>query len=101
MAAFGSPSWRNGLRCCRPLLPLDYPTTLRQVAELAIERLADWCAVEINDAQGNRISRAVTNRDPSKLRWAEEMDARYPAICWRPREGRRCSAAAARSSMRS
>jgi signal transduction histidine kinase len=58
---------------------LDYPTTLRQVAELAIERLADWCAVEINDAQGRRISRVVAHRDPSKLRWADEIDARYPA----------------------
>jgi PAS domain S-box-containing protein len=58
---------------------LDYEITLRRVAELAIERLADWCVVEINDPDGTRRSRTVTHRDPSKIVWADEIDRRYPA----------------------
>jgi signal transduction histidine kinase len=57
---------------------LDYETTLRRVADLAIERIADWCVVEINAASGERVSRAVAHRDPNRVRWADEIDRRYP-----------------------
>ena len=57
---------------------LEYDTTLHQVAELAIERLADWCVVEINHPDGTRRSRAVAHRDPSRVRWADEIDRLYP-----------------------
>ncbi|CAA9319209.1 MAG: hypothetical protein AVDCRST_MAG68-2845 [uncultured Gemmatimonadetes bacterium] len=57
---------------------LDYDTTLRQVAQLAIERLADWCVVEINHPDGTRRSRAVAHRDPARVKWADEIDRLYP-----------------------
>ena len=58
---------------------LDYELTLRRVAELSIERLADWCVVEIHNPDGTRRSRTVTHRDPSKVVWADEIERRYPA----------------------
>ena len=57
---------------------LDYEATLRRVADLAIERIADWCVVEINDADGRRTSRVVAHRDPDRVRWADEIERRYP-----------------------
>jgi hypothetical protein len=57
---------------------LDYDTTLSRVAHLAIERLADWCVVEINHPDGTRRSRAVAHRDPSRVKWADEIDRRFP-----------------------
>jgi signal transduction histidine kinase len=57
---------------------LDYETTLRQVAELAILRLADWCVVEINHPDGTRRSRAVAHCDPLRVKWADEIDRLYP-----------------------
>ena len=55
---------------------LDYEATLRSVAKLAVERLADWCVVEITE--GPRRSRSVSHRDPAKVAWAEEITRRYP-----------------------
>jgi serine phosphatase RsbU (regulator of sigma subunit) len=43
------------------------------VAELAVPRLADWCAVQVGDEQV-----AVAHADPDKVRWARELQHRYP-----------------------
>ncbi|HEX8394167.1 MAG TPA: GAF domain-containing protein [Longimicrobium sp.] len=58
---------------------LDFDETLRRVADLAVERLADWCVVELNHPDGRRRTRVVAHRDPERLQWAEELDRRYPA----------------------
>jgi PAS domain S-box-containing protein len=55
---------------------LDYEATLRSVAALAIEQLADWCVVEIHGHGGR--SRTVAHRDPAKVAWADEIGRRYP-----------------------
>ncbi len=57
---------------------LDYESTLRSVATLAIEQLADWCVVEIRGPGGVRESRYVAHRDPDKVAWADEIGRRYP-----------------------
>jgi PAS domain S-box-containing protein len=57
---------------------LDYEATLRSVATLAIEQLADWCVVEIAGPGGARQSRYVAHRDPDKVAWADEIGRRYP-----------------------
>jgi PAS domain S-box-containing protein len=55
---------------------LDYEVTLRRIAELAVPRLADWCAVDIvADPDAGRwppeLRRvAVTGIDPDVLAWA-------------------------------
>jgi signal transduction histidine kinase len=46
---------------------LDYATTLRNVAKLAIPRFADGCVVELRDASGATSVVAVEHVDPSKV----------------------------------
>ena len=57
---------------------LDYETTLKTVANLAVPDIADWCAVDIVDEQGALQRLAVAHVDPSKLHLAETLRARYP-----------------------
>jgi PAS domain S-box-containing protein len=58
---------------------LDYETTLRSVAEQIVPRFADWCTVHLVDERGEVRRIAVTHADPAMLKWAEEVEARYPA----------------------
>jgi PAS domain S-box-containing protein len=57
---------------------LDYEQTLRNVAWLAVPRLADWCAVDLVSAAGDRTSLAVAHSDPEKLSLAERLRAHEP-----------------------
>ena len=56
----------------------DYEATLREVANLVVPELADWCVVDIFEAGTiNRV--AVAHADPDKLLMAEELQRRYPS----------------------
>jgi PAS domain S-box-containing protein len=57
---------------------LDYQTTLRRLAELVAPRLADWCAVDMRDDNGELRSVVVAHSDPAKMEWAREIRKRYP-----------------------
>jgi PAS domain S-box-containing protein len=57
---------------------LDYQTTLKNVATLAIPDIADWCAVDITDPEGALELVALAHADPAKLALAEEMRREYP-----------------------
>jgi signal transduction histidine kinase/ActR/RegA family two-component response regulator len=57
---------------------LDYETTLKSVANLAVPGIADWCAVDIVNEQGKVQRLAVAHIDPEKLHLAAELEARYP-----------------------
>ncbi|HEX8918641.1 MAG TPA: ATP-binding protein, partial [Chloroflexota bacterium] len=57
---------------------LDYQITLRNVAELVVPRLADWCAVHIVEDDGSVLPLATTHVDPEKVALAEELGRRYP-----------------------
>lgn len=57
---------------------MDYEQTLRNVAGLAVPQLADWCGVDLFDAQGRRESVAVAHKDPEKLKLAERLRAYEP-----------------------
>ena len=57
---------------------LDYETTLERVAELAVPRIADWCAVEVGDKTDQR-SVAIAHSDPAKVALARELRERYPS----------------------
>jgi PAS domain S-box-containing protein len=57
---------------------LDPEEGLRQLAELAVERVADWCAVDLVDERGAPRSVVVAHADPARVRLAEELRARYP-----------------------
>jgi GAF domain-containing protein len=56
---------------------LDYRSTLTNVANLTVPMLADWCAVDIvqDDAP---VTVAVAHIDPEKVRWAWELQEKYP-----------------------
>ena len=58
---------------------LDYEETLRSLARLTVPRLADWCAVDMVEADGSLRRLAVEHIDPSKVRLAYELQERYPA----------------------
>ena len=56
---------------------LDYAATLTTVAQLAVPRIADWCAVDI--ASGASVERlSVAHVDPAKVQWAKDIAQRYP-----------------------
>jgi GAF domain-containing protein len=57
---------------------LDYHHSLTQLAQLAVPRLADWCAIDIAGENGEIERLAVAHQDPDKVRWAYELQERYP-----------------------
>ena len=57
---------------------LDYEQTLRRVAQLAVPRLADWCAIDMVGANGEIERLAVAHEDPEKVKRAYELQERYP-----------------------
>jgi serine phosphatase RsbU (regulator of sigma subunit) len=57
---------------------LDYQQTLRNVASLAVPQIADWCGVDLFDAEDGRESVAVAHVDPAKLQMAERLRAYEP-----------------------
>jgi PAS domain S-box-containing protein len=58
---------------------LDYEATLAAVVQLAVPRLADWCAIEILQ-EGETLPKqlAVAHSDPTKVELARELRRRYP-----------------------
>jgi signal transduction histidine kinase len=54
---------------------LDYATTLRNLAKLAVPRFADWCVVELADPSG-----------PTTVVAAEHVDASKLDLVWKLRE---------------
>ncbi len=57
---------------------LDYQTTLVSVARLAVPTIADWCAVHVVPEDGTIKQLAVEHVDPQKVKWAYELQRRYP-----------------------
>lgn len=57
---------------------LDYETTLASVARLAVPDVADWCTVDLLDAEGKLERLAVAHVDPAKVEWAHELQRKYP-----------------------
>src|SRR4051794_21095938 len=58
---------------------MDPVQTLHEVAQLAVPRLADWCAVQLaTDESGAFEQLAVAHVDPEKVKWAHELQDRYP-----------------------
>ena len=57
---------------------LDYNHTLKQVAQLSVPGLADWCAIDMVGPNGEIERLGVAHEDPAKVRWAYELQDRYP-----------------------
>src|SRR3989442_1335489 len=56
---------------------LDYHTNLMTVAKLAVNRLADWCAVDVVDDNNGFHRVALVHRDPSRNDWAREVQKKF------------------------
>jgi len=55
---------------------LDHVTTLRTLARLAVPTLADWCTIDLLDAEGNIQRVAVENLDRKKAAAAADLARR-------------------------
>jgi signal transduction histidine kinase len=58
---------------------LDFERVLRQVPELIVPKLADWCAVEVVDAARSGIEQlSVAHVDPAKVAIGRRLRDAYP-----------------------
>jgi PAS domain S-box-containing protein len=57
---------------------LDHESTLKQIAQLAVPDIADWCAVELVGADGDLRQVAAAHVDPAKVALAAEWRRRWP-----------------------
>ena len=57
---------------------LDYEATLRDVARLAVPRLADWCAIDLPGPHGRLEPVAIAHADEDKVAVGRELRRRYP-----------------------
>jgi len=58
---------------------LDVATTMQQLADIVVhERLADWCAVELQGGQHGIARLALAHRDPAMVEFARRVQEDYP-----------------------
>lgn len=57
---------------------LDVNEVLHRLAELVVPRVADWCAIDVLDEDGEPRRAVVVHPDPEKVALAEELRQRYP-----------------------
>ncbi|HXU71826.1 MAG TPA: GAF domain-containing protein [Polyangia bacterium] len=57
---------------------LDYESTLRRVAELAVPRIADWCTFAVVGDEGHLERVAAVHRDPALAARMDEYEHNYP-----------------------
>jgi len=56
---------------------LEYESTLKTAAQLAIPEMADWCAVHLSDDNGKIRTAAVAHIDTKKLGFAQQIKEDY------------------------
>jgi signal transduction histidine kinase len=54
---------------------LDYQTTLEHVAELVVRELADWCAIDVREEDGEIHRTTVIHRDATRAPFVARMRA--------------------------
>jgi PAS domain S-box-containing protein len=57
---------------------LDYPTTLKNIAQLTVPHLADWCTVQLVAEDGSVQPLATAHVNPDKVVWADQINQKYP-----------------------
>ena len=77
---------------------LDYAETLRNVADIAVPEIADWCSIRILDEERRLQPVATTHVDPAKQALARAHEERYPPDPNEATGARRWRAAASRRS---
>jgi serine phosphatase RsbU (regulator of sigma subunit) len=58
---------------------LDLERTLTAVADLCVRDLAEWCSIDMADADHALRNVAVAHVDPAKVQLARELAERYPS----------------------
>jgi len=58
---------------------LDSDERLQSVADMAVPRIADWCAIDLLDEGGEPQRVAVAHADPAKVDFAIEFARRFPS----------------------
>jgi len=58
---------------------LDYETTIDRLAQLAVPRIADWCAIDLVGADGELERPAIAHVDPARVQLARDLRERYPS----------------------
>jgi PAS domain S-box-containing protein len=56
---------------------LDWRAALTRLAQLAVPRVADWCTVDVREADGSIATLAVEHADPQKIMFVRELRTRY------------------------
>ena len=67
--------WQMSVRYCTSTL--DYEDTLRNIAQLAVRDLADFCIVDVVEDVGGIRRLKVLSRDPSKA-WVCDLFMQVP-----------------------
>ncbi|HEY9604808.1 MAG TPA: PAS domain S-box protein [Allocoleopsis sp.] len=57
---------------------LDYQTTLKNIAQLTVPHLADWCTVHLVAENGSVHALATAHANPEKVAWANQINQKYP-----------------------
>lgn len=57
---------------------LRYERTLEHLLDLCVPRLADWCIVDVEEADGTIRQLAAAHADPEKTELIRELRRRYP-----------------------
>ena len=57
---------------------LDYQAILKNLAQIVVPQLADWCNIHVVQEDGLLSQVAVAHLDPLKVKWATELEQRYP-----------------------
>lgn len=56
----------------------DYEAALQRLVQLAVPAHADWCSIDIVEADQDLHRTAVAHVDPRKMEWLRERHQRYP-----------------------
>jgi len=57
---------------------LDYQKVLVQIAQQAVPMVADWCRIDLLEADGIARPLVITHVDPEKVAWAYELNESTP-----------------------
>ncbi len=56
----------------------DVHQVLRGIADLCVQRIVDWCSIDLLDGPGAIERVAVAHRDPARVTLAHDLHRRYP-----------------------
>ena len=57
---------------------LNLEEILKSLTKVSVPSIADWCAVQMLDEKGKLKQVAVAHSDPEKVKWAWELNSKYP-----------------------